>query len=108
MAAFPSGYNLDRSSAFTFDEGVETDVFAGAATQRVIGGSYVTIDCKYQHLTSAERSTLRTFLTGAARYETVTMTIDGINYSGVLLGGFTETMTGNRYTISFNYRAEVV
>ena len=109
MAAFPTGYNLARESRFSVSEGVENDIISGSMTQRVVGSTYVSIQCEYNYLTSSERATLRAFLNGDARFDTaVTMTVDGINYSGIIVGGFRERMDGDRYSISFEYRAQEV
>jgi len=107
--AFPSGYNLERSSAFTHANNVRVDMMDdGEIRQREMGAdSFVTIGCEFKYLSLSEKNTLKSFLI-TNRAETITWTIDSIDYSGVFVGGHKETMTGPLYNLSFTYRAKEV
>ena len=107
--AFPTGYNLSRDSVVTRDSNVHVDFLDdGEARQRQLGAdAFVTIRCKLPYLTLSQKNTLKSFLL-TNRAETITWTIDSIDYSGVFVGDHTETMTGNLYTLEFVYRAREV
>jgi hypothetical protein len=109
MAAFPAGYNLDRSSGFVFDDNVSPDEMSDGSTYlRTTGATqYITIRCVFKYLTLAEKNTLTAFLF-TNKATVVTWTIDSIDYSGYFKGGHSESMSGNRYSVRFTYRAEVV
>jgi hypothetical protein len=109
MAAFPAGYNLDRSSGFTFDNNVAQDEMSDGSTYlRTLGATqYIKIRCVFKYLTLAEKNTLTAFLL-TNKATVVTWTVDSINYSGYFIDGHSETMAGNRYSVRCTYRAEVV
>ena len=69
--------------------------------------TWVSIRCSFAYLTQADRDTLRAFLI-ANRAGVITWTIDGVDYSGYFDGGHTESKAGNRYNVSFVYRAKEV
>jgi len=107
--AFPSGFNLERESTFSNNSNVVVDFMSdGTPRQRTLGTTpYTTIACKFDYLAAADKETLVTFLdTNAAN--TITWTIDGIDYSGVFLPGYNVSMTGPLYNVSFSYYAAVV
>lgn len=107
MAAFPS-YDLARTAAFSHDKRVETITgFDGTSSQFSVGDHWVSIRCRFNALTASERSTLKTFL-NTNRYNVITWTIDGIDYSGYFVGGQTETRSQRLYNIEFTYLAEEV
>ena len=107
--AFPSGYNLERSSTFTHDNNVKVDLMDdGEPRQREMGAdAFVSIACEFKYLTLTEKDTLKSFLT-TNRAATITWTIDSLDYSGVFVGGHRESMTGALYNLSFTYRAKEV
>lgn len=107
--AFPTGYNLSRDSVFTRDTNVLVDYLDdGEPRQRQLGAdTFVSIRCRLPYLTLSQKNTLKSFLI-TNRAETITWTIDSINYSGVFVGDHVETMTGNLYSIEFVYRAKEV
>lgn len=107
--AFPSGYNLERSSVFKHDSNADVDIMDdGSFRQRLYGvTTYVEIDCRFKYLSLSDKNTLKSFLVGA-RDDTVTWTIDSIDYSVVIMAGHRESMTGALYNIQFTYRAEEV
>lgn len=107
--AFPTGHNLERSTTFTRDSNIQADILADGETRlRDLGpDTFVTIACKFLYLSLADKNTLKNFLI-TNRTETITWTIDGIDYSGVFVGDHTETMKGPRYSLSFQYRAKEV
>lgn len=110
MAAFPAGYTLDRASPFSNDKITDTWVLTdGTSLQQIRGAdAYVTIRASIKYMDSADRTTLKTFL-DANRYSTATTwTIDGINYSGIFVGGYKEKLIGQLYSISFIFRAKEV
>jgi len=109
MAAFPAGYDLERSSQFSFDANTAVDVMSDGSTRvRSMGATqYVTIRCEFRYLTLTEKNTLTAFLL-TNKATVITWTIDGTDYSGYVMGRHTETMSGNRYTVRFTYRAEEV
>jgi hypothetical protein len=107
--AFISGYNLSRSSTFSHKPSTAVDIMSDGTprTRTMTPEDFVTVSCLFEYLTSTESSTLRTWLlTNAAN--TITWTIDGINYSGVIVGGHSATMTGPLFSISFDYYAQIV
>ena len=107
--AFPAGFNLDRDSTFDNSSNVAVDIMSdGTPRQRVLGTvPYVTIRCKFAYLFATDKATLVSFLDDNAA-NTITWTIDGVNYSGVFMPGYTVTMTGPLYNVSFEYYARAV
>ena len=107
--AFPSGYNLSRSSTVKFHQNVIVDKMSDGTprTRTVTGGAFVTWSCVFEYLTATERAILLIFILVNAG-NTITWTIDSINYSGVIVSDYTETMTGPLYSIAFEYYAQVV
>jgi hypothetical protein len=108
-AAFPDGYNLDRSTTFRNNNAVQTDIMSdGTPRQRVLGATqYKTIACKITYLTLADKDVLVTFLEDNAS-NTITWTIDGIDYSGVFIDSYNLSMTGPLFNVDFTYYAAVV
>lgn len=111
MAAFPTsiGDQLERSSTLSHSNYVALDIMDdGEASTRVLGDDvWVSIRCSFAYLTQADRDTLRAFLV-TNRAGVITWTIDGVDYSGYFDGGHTESKAGNRYNVSFVYRAKEV
>ena len=107
--AFPAGYNLERDSTFENVSNVVVDIMSdGTPRQRVTGTSpYTRISCKFDYLSAANKATLTDFLEDNAA-NTITWTIDGINYSGVFMPGHNVSMTGPLYNVTFTYYAKVV
>ncbi len=107
--AFPSGYNLSRSSTFKFHSAAAVDIMSDGTprTRTLRSSAFVTVSCLFEYLTAAERGYLLLFVLINAG-NTITWTIDGINYSGVIVGDFSETMTGPLYSVSFEYYAQIV
>jgi hypothetical protein len=107
--AFPSGYNLERSSVFTRDNNVRVDFMDdGSQRVRVLGpDQWTTIECQFAYLTQSEKDTLVTFA-NTNRAEQITWTIDGTDYIGRIISPVQENMTGNRYSVSFTFRAKEV
>ena len=107
--AFPTGYNLSRASQFRFHSSTAVDFMSdGTPRQRTLrSNAYVTVSCLFEYLTSTERGLLLIFILLNAG-NTITWTIDGINYSGVIVGDYSETMTGPLYSVAFEYYAQIV
>ena len=107
VVAFPAGYKLERSVKMRRITGVKTDIMDdNTARQRDVSSSkkYTRIQCEYKYLTASEFNTLATFLdTNAAN--TITKTIDGFAYTGVVEDGWDYDMTGVTYNINFIYYA---
>jgi len=103
--AFPSGYNLERSTTIERDNNVSVDVMSdGSQRVRVTGSdAWVTVGARFRYLTQAEKDTLVAFI-NTNRAEEITWTIDGVSYIGRVISGVQETMTGNRFNIQFTYR----
>jgi hypothetical protein len=110
MAAFPSGYNLSRGSGFSSDKSVITSVQPdGGSVQIDTGaGEYITINCSIEHISSADHATLKSFLRTNRNTNPITWTIDSIDYTGIFIGGYSESLIGNVYSLSFTYRAAEV
>jgi len=108
-AAFPAGFNLARSAVIRTLSTTAVDIMTdGTPRQRTLTANfYTTINCVYEYLTVIEKITLEWFL-AANMANTITMTIDGYNYSGVILDGYEITMNGPLYQVSFNYYAKIV
>lgn len=106
--AFPA-LTLDRESSFQHENLAKVDTLTdGSARVRVLSTTqYVTIRCVFKYLDSTDKATLETFLK-ENRGNTITWTIDGVDYSGVLVGGHSVTMTGPLFNISFTYYASEV
>ena len=107
--AFPTGLYLERDSAFTFNTNTQVDYLAdGSARVRVKGtDQYVTIECNFKNMFTADKDTLTAFLSTNCS-NTITWTIDGTNYSGVFVGPYKLTMTGILFNVSFVYYATEV
>ena len=107
--AFPSGYNLSRSSTFKHHPSTAVDIMSdGTPRQRTLtAGYFVTVSCVFEYLTAIEKFVLVVFLILNAG-NTITWTIDGLNYSGVIVGGHSETMVGPLYTVTFDYYAQLL
>jgi hypothetical protein len=107
--AFPAGYNLERDSTFENVSNVTVDIMSdGTPRQRTTSATpYTSIACKFAYLTATDKQTLVTFLTTNAA-NTITWTIDGVNYSGVFMGNMSITMTGPLYNVTFTYYATTV
>jgi hypothetical protein len=107
--AFISGYNLSRATTFRIAPSTAVDIMSdGTPRVRTLNTSkFATISCLFEYLTDAERLTLQLWLV-LNDSNTITWTIDGINYSGVIVGGHTATMTGPLFNISFDYYAQIV
>jgi len=107
--AFPSGFNLDRSSTFRFHPTETVDVMSdGTMRSRTLTTSqFVTVDCRFMYLSAADKTTLETFIL-ANQANTITWPIDSVNYSGRITGGHSVTMTGPLFSMSFEYYAQVV
>ena len=107
--AFPSGFNLERDSQFSYSTNTVTDFLAdGTPRTRVVGTQqYVTIVCNFRSLSATDKDTLTAFLS-TNRANTITWTIDGADYSGVFVGGYALTMTGPLFNVTFNYYATTV
>lgn len=106
--AFPS-LNLDRETTFQHDNLTRVDrVTDGSARSRVLSTTqYVSIKCVFKYLDSDDKATLETFLK-ENRANTITWTIDSVNYSGVIDGGHSVSMVGPLFNISFTYYASEV
>lgn len=106
--AFPTsiGNKLARSSVISQDTYTLLDVMDdGEQHVRVIGDAPRTaVRCTFKYLSGADFATLRTFY-NANRAETVTWTIDGVDYSGNFSGGWRHSKEGKTYNVAFNYRA---
>jgi len=104
--AFPSGYALSRKTTFARDPSIAVDYLEdGTPRTREIGGvAWVVIQCEIEYITKAERDTLTAFLF-SNRSSEITWTIDGTSYTGRIISGVEEKITGNRYSLSFTYRA---
>jgi len=107
--AFPSGFNLERSTAFQNQSNVVVDIMSdGTPRQRTLGTvPYTRIGCQFDYLSDTDKNTLVSFLEDNAA-NTITWTIDGIDYSGVFMPGYNLSMTGPLYNLSFDYYARVV
>lgn len=107
--AFPSGYNLSRSSQFRFHSATAVDIMSdGTPRQRTLRDSaYVTVSCLFEYLTATERAILLIFILVNSG-NTITWTIDGISYSGVIVSDYSETMAGPLYNVSFEYYAQIL
>lgn len=107
--AFPSGYNLERETDFDHNTNTKTDIISGGGVRvRIIAETqYESIGCIMKLLTLTQKNVLVAFLKDN-RANTVTWTIDGIDYTGNFVGGFKVTMTGPLYNVSFTYYASVV
>lgn len=106
--AFPSALAnyLERDSVFSHNNNVKTDIMSDGTVRvrEMASGQYVSIECNFKHLFSTDKDTLETFLK-TNRANTITWTIDGVAYTGNLVGGHKLTMTGSLYNISFTYYA---
>jgi len=106
--AFPTaiGDQLERASQLSADLGTEVTPMDDRTPhiQQLSTVFSIVLRCSFKLLTSTDRGTLRTFLK-TNRAETITWTIDGVDYSGFFDGGYTENKKGNRYNVSFVYRA---
>lgn len=109
--AFPTALAglLDRSSQFGHDNFTSVDIMDdGSPVQREMGDAvYARINCLFPFLTAAEYATMSAFLE-TNKSETVTWTIDSVDYSGVFDGGWRKTKKGNRYSVTFVYYAKEV
>lgn len=107
--AFPAGYNLSRSSTFNHRPAAAVDIMSdGTPRARTLTASaFLTISCLFEYLTAAESAALVSFLL-TNEGNTITWTVDGINYSGMVTGGQQRTMTGPLFSISFDYYAQIV
>lgn len=107
--AFPSGFNLERSSSFRHSPTDEVDFMSDGSprSRTVTSRSWVTIACQFQYLSATDKTTLESFIL-ANSANTITWTIDGVDYSGRIVGGHTKSMTGPLFNIAFNYYAESV
>ena len=107
MAAFPS-LTLSRGGSFRHDKRIET-VYGddGTTVQFDVGDHWITIDAQFNNLSSSDFTTLSNFLS-ANRFNVVTWTIDGIGYSGYLMGDWRETINdeNSAYTVEFMYLAQ--
>jgi hypothetical protein len=109
IVAFPSGYNLARDSGFRNASTEQFDVMSDGAprSRRVTSKRYVSIACRFGALYRAEKDALELFIvTNAAN--TITWTIDGINYSGRIIGDHSTTMSGILFNLSFDFYGEIV
>jgi len=107
--AFPTGYNLSRATTFRHQPSTAVD-FMSDGTPRVrtlTTGYFVTISCLFEYLTLTEKTLLELWLLLNAG-NTIEWTIDLYNYSGVIVGAHSTTMTGPLFNISFEYYAQVV
>lgn len=106
--AFPTsiGNKLARSSAFSQETYSRLDIMDDGTQHPMILGDSVrsTLRCTFKNLSATDFSTLRTFY-NTNRAETVTWTIDGVDYSGNFSGGWRHSKEGNTFNASFNYRA---
>ena len=107
--AFPSGYNLSRSSTFRHSAAAAVDIMSdGTPRSRTLTtGRFVTVSCLFEYLTADETTYLVSWLT-TNEGNTVTWTIDGVNYSGMIIGGQQRTMTGPLFSVSFEYYAQII
>lgn len=106
--AFPSGYNMERTSPISIDLNIESDDMSDGSTQsRVMGGVFEDIDYQVKYLERSEKVTLVDFWK-ANRAEQVTFTIDDIDYIGKIVSKIRMTMTGNRFNVSYTLRCAVV
>jgi hypothetical protein len=107
--AFPSGYNLSRSSTFRHHPAAAVDVMSdGTPRARTLTtGRFVTVSCLFEYLTLTEMQILLLFLL-VNEGNTVTWTIDGISYSGMVTNGQQRTMTGPLFSVTFEYYAQIV
>ena len=106
---FPSGFNLERSSQFARDLNIDSDIMDDGETRLRVKGAkmFTTIRCVFRYITQTDRDTLVTFLE-TNRAETITWTIDSVDYSGFIISDVGESMTGVLFNIAFTYRAEEV
>lgn len=107
--AFIIGYHLDRGTGFKHDNGVVVDLMSdGTPRQRTTASvKYATIKCKFSYLSAVDKDDLVEFLVDNAA-NTITWNIDGVNYSGVFVGGHSVTMTGVLFNVEFDYYAAPV
>ena len=106
---FPSGYYPERSYTIERDNNVIVDYLdSGAPRQRVISVSqFVTINIEFKYLSLTQKNTLKDWLS-TNKGAVVTWTIDGINYSGYIIGSHSEVMLSNTYNVRITYRAQEV
>jgi len=106
---FPTGYNLTRDSSFRNASTEQFDVMSDGAprSRTVTSKRYVTINCRFNALYRAEKDTLEAFIY-ANSANTITWTIDGINYSGRIVSDHQTSMTGILFNISFDFYAEII
>lgn len=106
---FPTTYPIDRSTSFDHDDGFEVDFLSDGdfRTRITSPDSWVTMDCRVLARTVAEKNSLRQFLWDN-RGNTVTATIDGVNYSGKILRKSKISMSGRFFNVAFTYYAKVV
>ena len=113
--AFPAAFEplIDRRSAFSVEGKTKVDVVAdGSPRIRTVRATeYTTVVVQLRHLELSEHDTLVAFLK-TNQANTVTMSIDGTDYSGVIRPAgrrlYGKTMSGNRFNITFSYYAKVV
>jgi hypothetical protein len=107
--AFPSGYPIARPVQISDDLNTQIDVMDDNSTSlRQLGTvTYTTLQVQLRYLESSELSTLLSFI-NTNKGEEITWTIDSINYIGYIVGPFVRTMVGNRYNVTFTYRAKEV
>lgn len=106
--AFPSSYNLSRSTRITDDLNTTSDIMDdGTEHVRVLGATdYTLIDARLEYLTAAQMTEITSFLK-TNRAEEITWTIDGIDYIGKVSGAVSRSMVGNLFNVDFRYRARV-
>jgi len=107
--AMLSNYFITRDSGFEWAGLTNVTVMDDNTPrlQQVATSDWVTIGCQFTMLTLAEKNTLVAFIQANAM-NTITWTIDGVNYSGVFKKGHRESMSGPRYNISLDYYAKKV
>jgi hypothetical protein len=111
--AFPTsiGDKMLRETPIPIDQGVESDIVAGGASRsRVLTtDDWALIACRFPVLTETEKNTLVSFLT-TNKLNTITWTIDGIDFEGSLWRGRYETQRvgASYYSVVFEYRARIV
>lgn len=104
---FPSEFPLKRSALINATDNIAVDYLDdGTPLLRATGtASYVTIPCEFVNLFESELDVLIAFLS-TNRANQIAWTIDGIDYLGVIDGGWSYDQNGNVYNVRFRYYAQ--
>lgn len=107
--AFPSDYIAARSTTIKNMPSEAVDILTDGTTRvrTLTTTKYAQINWKSEPLYSDEMTVLDAFLI-ANSANTITMTLDGKDYSGNIIGGHDVSMSGGIFYISFLYYAEIL